>query len=90
MKAAIIHCFPTEKNKFTPEESFKNDNVSPEISQVNSNLLTVPELAVELRIGRNAAYAMVKNGLIRSVRIGKTIRVPRKALEDFLAGKCYF
>lgn len=87
MKAAVIHCFPTEKDKFTGEKSVTSDNVALKIVRANNNLLTVPELAVELRIGRNTAYTMVKNGLIRSVRIGKAIRVPRKALEDFLAGE---
>ena len=86
MKAAIIHHFPTEQNEFSLDEMPQNGNTFSEIEQVTSNLLTVPELAIELRIGRNAAYKMVRNGLIRSVKIGKAIRVPRKALEDFLSG----
>ena len=50
-------------------------------------MLTVSELARELRIGRNTAYTFVRSGQIRSIKIGRTIRVPRTALEDFLAGK---
>ena len=85
MKAAIIHRFPMEQNESTSEEV--PNNMSHEIDLTNNNLLTVQELSNELRIGRNTAYEMVKTGLIRSVRIGKVIRVPRKALEDFLEGK---
>ena len=47
-------------------------------------VLTVPELAVALCIGRNAAYKLVESGKIRSIRIGKTIRIPHNALEDYL------
>ena len=85
MKGTIIHRFLMEQNECVPEEGSQNGSTPHEIDRENSSLLTVPELAVELRIGRNTAYTMVKNGLIRSVRIGKAIRVPRKALEDFLA-----
>ena len=51
-----------------------------EIPQV----LTIPELAHILRIGRNAAYTLVTNGNIRCVRIGRSIRIPRTALTQFL------
>ncbi len=44
-------------------------------------LLTVDEAAEVLRIGRNGAYAAVANGCLPSVRIGRTIRIPRDALE---------
>ncbi|MGH2603556.1 MAG: helix-turn-helix domain-containing protein [Dehalococcoidia bacterium] len=43
-------------------------------------LLTVDEAAEVLRIGRNGAYAAVANGCLLSVRIGRTIRIPRDAL----------
>ena len=43
-------------------------------------LLTVDEAAEVLRIGRNGAYAAVANGALPSVRIGRTIRIPRDAL----------
>ena len=45
-------------------------------------LLTVPEAARLLRIGRNLAYGLVARGEIPAVRFGRTIRVPRTALEQ--------
>ena len=44
--------------------------------------LTVVEAASVLRIGRTAAYNLVRCGKLRSVRVGKTIRVPRDAIFD--------
>lgn len=47
-------------------------------------VLTVAEAGEALRIGRTAAYEIVRCGKLRSVRVGKTIRVPRDAIFDFL------
>lgn len=47
-------------------------------------VLSVPELAAVLHIGRNAAYDLVNSGQIRCVRIGKNIRIPQSALMDYL------
>lgn len=47
-------------------------------------VLTVAEAGEALRIGRTAAYEIVRCGKLRSGRVGKTIRVPRDAIFDFL------
>ena len=47
-------------------------------------VLTVEEAARALRIGRGAAYEAVRQGCIPSVRIGRTLRVPRHALLELL------
>lgn len=44
--------------------------------------LTVEEVAAILRIGRNQAYQAVANGEIKAKRIGKTIRVRRRDIEN--------
>lgn len=48
-------------------------------------ILTVPEAAAFLRIGRTAAYEAVRLGLIPSVRLGRLVRIPRDALLAWLA-----
>jgi excisionase family DNA binding protein len=48
--------------------------------------LKVGEVAAILRCGKNQAYELIRDGRLRSVRIGRAIRVPREALEDFKAG----
>ena len=47
-------------------------------------LLTVEEMASVLRIGRNPAYQLVKDGNIQSIRVGRSIRIPRNALIQFV------
>ena len=46
--------------------------------------LTVTEAGQVLRVGRNVAYELVRSGQLRSVRVGKNIRIPRDALADYL------
>lgn len=46
--------------------------------------LQVEDLMPILGIGRNTAYELIRSGQIRSVRIGRQIRIPRDALLEFL------
>ena len=46
--------------------------------------LRVEDLMPLLGIGRNTAYELIRSGQIRSVRIGRQIRIPREALLEFL------
>jgi excisionase family DNA binding protein len=54
------------------------------LADIDSDMLTVLELADVLRIGTRQAYAAVDAGEIRAVRIGRTIRVPRAVVERLL------
>lgn len=47
-------------------------------------ILRVEDLMPLLGIGRNTAYELIRSGQIRSIRIGRQIRIPREALLDFL------
>lgn len=49
-------------------------------------VLRVEDLIPVLGIGRNTAYELVRSGQIRSLRIGQQYRIPRDAVEEFLAG----
>ena len=51
------------------------------------DVLTVRELAMVLRIGKNQAYALVNSGAVWSRRIGPSIRIPKPAVERFLLGQ---
>jgi excisionase family DNA binding protein len=57
-------------------------NAEPELPLV----LSVEEAAAVLRISRGAAYEGVRCGEIPSVRIGRTIRVPRSRLLALIDG----
>lgn len=46
--------------------------------------LSVRELMLILSIGRNTAYELIRSGQIRSVRIGRKIRIPKAEVLRFL------
>jgi len=48
-------------------------------------LLTVAEVARELRVTRGTAYRWIRSGNLPSVRVAGTVRVPSKLLVDRLA-----
>ena len=61
---------------------------------MNSNYRSFEELPLTLRvedlmpilgIGRNTAYELVRSGKIRSIRIGRQLRIPKDAIQDYLA-----
>lgn len=48
-------------------------------------LLTVDEAAAWLGIGRGLVYELVKTGELRSVKLGRLVRVRRDGLEAMVA-----
>ena len=49
--------------------------------------LRVEELMPILGIGRNTAYELVRSGQIRSIHVGRQLRVPKDAVAEFLGVK---
>ena len=47
-------------------------------------IITIKEMSTILGIGRNTAYEAVKKGEIPSVKVGRRILVPSKALDRWL------
>ena len=47
--------------------------------------LRVEDLMPILGIGRNTTYELVRSGKIRSIRIGRQLRIPKDAIQDYLA-----
>lgn len=48
-------------------------------------MLTVPEAASRLSVGRSTVYAMMRSGELPSVAIGRLRRIPFNGLEALLA-----
>ena len=46
--------------------------------------LRVEDLMPILGIGRNTAYELVRSGKLRSIRVGRQVRIPKTALIEFL------
>lgn len=49
--------------------------------------LRVEDLMPLLGIGRNTAYELIRSRQIRSICVGRQIRIPREALLEFLDGR---
>lgn len=49
--------------------------------------LSVEEVAEALGVHRNTISAMLHDGSIRAVKVGRTWKVPVAALEEFLSGR---
>lgn len=86
--------FGTRFAQETPQRTNMDCRLSPGTTQRVSQkvsfqdlplVLTIDDLMQVLSIGRNTAYALVRSGQIRSLRVQKQIRIPRDAVEEFLA-----
>ncbi|HEU5469808.1 MAG TPA: helix-turn-helix domain-containing protein [Actinophytocola sp.] len=51
--------------------------------------LTVAEVAAMMRVSKMTVYRLVHNGELPAVRVGKSFRVPEKAVHSYLEG-AYF
>ena len=49
-----------------------------------NDILTVEELCEVLRIGKNTAYKLLKSGEIKSIKIGKVYKIPKKSVKKYL------
>jgi excisionase family DNA binding protein len=50
--------------------------------------MTVPEVAEVVGISRAHAYELIRLGRIPSLRLGRRLVVPKKALEEFIERAC--
>lgn len=49
-----------------------------------SRVYTVKEIAKLLKIGRNSAYALVKDENFKIMRIGNSIRISKKSFDEWM------
>jgi excisionase family DNA binding protein len=57
-----------------------------QVGQREDELLTVPEVAKRLKVSNYRAYELVRQGTLKSVRLGKkSVRVRPAALAEYLA-----
>ena len=50
----------------------------------DDSIMSVYELMETLNIGKNLAYQLLNQGIIKGFRIGKSWKIPRKLLDDFI------
>ena len=52
-------------------------------------LLTVSQVQTILHISRTSAYKMIQSNEIKSLRIGRSIRIPKDCIVDYIRTSCY-
>jgi excisionase family DNA binding protein len=57
--------------------------------QEGEQLLSIPQLCQELGMGRSWLYRRLRSGEIPSIRLGRTIKVRRDELEEYLQSHHY-
>lgn len=53
------------------------------------DILSINDLRSALGIGRTKAYELVGSGQIRSIKVGKSIRIPKTSLLDYVKESSY-
>lgn len=48
------------------------------------DILTVPQVAQALNVSTKAVYALVRTQKLGCIRVGRTIKVPKFSLEEFV------
>jgi excisionase family DNA binding protein len=51
---------------------------------LNEEWLTVKEVARRLNVHRATVYEVIKNGSLKAVYVGRTIRIPARYLEEYV------
>ncbi len=62
--------------------------MSPDMSEpqeVRADLLTVAQVARRLGLSKVTIYELLNKGLIESVHIGRSRRIPTDAVDDYIA-----
>lgn len=70
--------FNTYQNNLTGNTTMQDDV---------SVLMTPPELATYLGIGRNLAYQLLNDGIIKGFKIGNQWKVSKQAVDLYIAQK---
>ena len=48
------------------------------------DIMTVPEIAGILYIGKNRVYELLESGTIKGFRIGRVWKIPKEALKEYI------
>lgn len=61
-----------------------NANTQNTVAETKRTYYTVEEIAKLLSIGKTTAYALVKEGHFKIVRIGSAIRISKQSFDEWL------
>lgn len=72
-------------NHSSDDDRLPNNESNGSISMELPLVLRVEDLTQILSIGRNTAYELVRSGKIKSFRIGRSYRITRDSIAEYLA-----
>ena len=76
----------TNINPSMPPHTVPPQNCMATAMQDLPLVMTPAEAAQAIGIGKNSIYALLRSGELGSIRVGKLIKIPRAALEEYLQG----
>lgn len=56
----------------------------PADAKMSPKFLTVAEVAELMRVSKMTVYRMVQNGNLPAIRVGRSYRVPKSAVDQYL------
>jgi len=70
-------------------EVVPNSDAGPDLEALRAaaDVLLVEDVRRIMRIGENQAYALVRSGQFYSVRVGRSIRIPKPGFQRWLLGE---
>jgi excisionase family DNA binding protein len=57
---------------------------APAVPPQPPNLLTVAEVAAMMRVSKMTVYRLVHDGRLPALQVGRSFRIPRAAIDDYL------
>jgi len=73
----------TPRRPRTPRDEVAEASIA-EAGLAEVRFLTVAEVATVMRVSKMTVYRMVHGGDLPAVRVGRSFRVPEKAVHDYL------
>ncbi|AUZ89127.1 AlpA family transcriptional regulator [Arthrobacter agilis] len=55
-----------------------------QVDSTTMNLLTVAEIATQMRVSKMTVYRLVQSGALHGIRFGRSYRVPETAVQQYL------
>ncbi|WP_300008331.1 helix-turn-helix domain-containing protein [Pseudonocardia sp.] len=56
----------------------------PELHLAQVQFLTVAEVAAAMRVSKMTVYRLIHSGELPAAQVGRSFRVPKRAVEDYL------
>ena len=63
---------------------YLSDEYNEKSRKYDQDVLTVREMMDMLAIGKNTAYKLIREGAVKSFRLGNSYKILRKSVEEYI------